>query len=90
MEKFNRAVRRHHVERLRRKRQSYWGYPHHYGVWEPEDMDVRQLGRVVQYPQICSCRGCGNQRKWEGPKFPELLQAEDLKQHRAFGDYMAE
>lgn len=86
MEKFNRAVRRHHIERLKAKRKGYWGYPHHYGIWAPEQMDARQLGKVAQYPQPCSCRGCGNQRKWEGPKFAELLQVDDLRRETRYFD----
>ena len=67
MEKFNRAVRRHHIKRLKSKRKLYWGY--HRDSWgsEPKPlMAPQQLGKVVQYPQPCSCWGCGNQRKCEG------------------------
>jgi len=65
MEKFNRAVRRHHVDRLKHKRKHYWGYSRNGfdATNTPVEMDARQLGKVVQYPQICSCGGCGNVRR---------------------------
>lgn len=69
MEKFNRAVRRHHVKRLKAARKHYWGYPQlgNYGLHEPptkrEEMNPKQLGKVVQYPQACSCAGCCNSRR---------------------------
>lgn len=64
-----RAVRRHHIARLKQARKNYWGYPNRwpYGRDElpraPEPMDARQLGKVVQYPQACSCAGCCNARR---------------------------
>ena len=54
-----RALRRHHRERLKRKRASYWlGY-----TWP---MDERLLGMVVSTPHPCSSYCCGNPRKWFG------------------------
>lgn len=67
-----RAVRRHHIARLKKKRKNYWGYPTVWqaGIFEPDrfsrapqPMDARQLGKVVQYPQACSCQGCCNVRR---------------------------
>jgi hypothetical protein len=67
-----RAIRRHHIARLKKKRKNYWGYPTvwQWGVWEPnrfsrapQPMDARQLGKVVQYPAVCSCEGCCNVRR---------------------------
>ena len=54
-----RALRRHHRDRLKRKRASYW--------FGKEDNNPRKLGMLVSTPQICSCSGCGNPRrhKWE-------------------------
>lgn len=65
-----RALRRHHVGRLKRNRKGYWGY----GVRRqdrgfdtlpsaPAPMSDAQLGKVVQNPQMCSCMGCGNARR---------------------------
>lgn len=33
--------------------------------------DPRAMARFKEQPQICSCRGCGNQRKHEGPTIQE-------------------
>lgn len=67
MEKFNRAVRRHHVKRLKAKRKTYWGWPRqevthmqHVGL---EAMPARTLGIALNTPQTCSCAGCGNVRR---------------------------
>lgn len=68
----DRSERRHHIERLKKSRKNYWGYPRKYYQHReelpvtPEQMDARQLGKVVQYPQACSCCGCGNARRWPG------------------------
>lgn len=62
MEKFNRAVRRHHVARLKVKRKSYWGYHRHYGAETREVISPKTLGRVVQNPAVCSSYCCGNPR----------------------------
>lgn len=72
MEKFNRAVRRHHIARLKAKRQFYWGYNRSWGREGIQVMSAQQLGRIVQYPQACSCPGCGNQRRYEGRPLNEL------------------
>lgn len=72
MEKFNRAVRRHHVARLKKARQFYWGYGKSQGREMGQAMPARQLGRAVQYPQMCSCPMCGNQRDIDGPTRREL------------------
>lgn len=53
-----RAIRRHHVERLKNKRKHYYGYDSH------NPMASCRLGKVVQYPKDCSCTSCGNPRKW--------------------------
>lgn len=72
MEKFNRAVRRHHAARLKKARKFYWGYGKSQGREAGQTMPARQLGRVVQYPQACSCPMCGNQRAIEGLTRKEL------------------
>ena len=64
MEKFNRAVRRHHIARLKAKRKSYWGFALGYGTESPVRMSPRQLGCVVQNPACCSCAMCGNPRRF--------------------------
>lgn len=58
MKDMQRAIRRHHVARLKRLRRGY----------HSQDLSAnpKWIGRVVQTPQLCSCRACGNQRHWEG------------------------
>lgn len=64
-----RAIRRHHIARLKKARKNYWGYPNRWAYKfnelprAPEPMDARQLGKVVQNPQMCSCAGCCNVRR---------------------------
>lgn len=82
MERFNRAERRAQVERLKARRKNYWGYGRPWSARGAEPMGPKQLGRVVQYPQVCSCTGCGNQRRSEGPTKAERVQAHDLNEFR--------
>ncbi len=66
MERFNRAVRRHHVQRLKLKRKNYWGYgPNGHRQGHPV-MPPNRLGQVVKHPAVCSCWMCGNDRKYFG------------------------
>jgi hypothetical protein len=91
MEKFNRAVRRHHVARLKHTRKHYWGYPTFWPAGfapenrfghTPQEMSPSQLGKVVQYPQACSCMGCGNQRHNTGGWMPTLQERRWFQQYR--------
>lgn len=61
---FARALRRHHRARLKKSRQFYWGNGYNGG----RDWTPRSLGMVVHTPQMCSCLGCGNSRKWLGER----------------------
>lgn len=56
-----RAIRRHHRNRLKRKRKKYYG----------RTLTGRELGKVVTTPQVCSCWLCGTQRKTEGDTVQE-------------------
>jgi hypothetical protein len=76
---FDRSERRHHIERLKETRKTYWGYGR-----RGETMSAAQLGRVIQHPQICSCPACGNPRrsvfyKGERLTLQERSQIEALK-----------
>jgi hypothetical protein len=54
-----RAIRRHHYDRLKKKRKLYWGgydYPN----------DEKTLGKIVSTPQMCSRYCCGNPRRHRG------------------------
>lgn len=70
MEKFNRAVRRHHRARLKAKRKSYWG-------GNAASTPTAQ-GAVTRTPQVCSCVGCGNPRWIWGRSISELRMYQDL------------
>jgi hypothetical protein len=55
-----RALRRHHLERLKRKRSKcHWGR---------ELTDPKYIGIAVSTPKTCSGPCCGNPRKWWGEK----------------------
>ena len=83
MEKFNRAVRRHHIERLKKHRKYYWfgkrpaalmlmyAGENHLCVKGFDRLSPKQLGKVVQNPHPCSCMGCSNERSTEGPTIQE-------------------
>jgi hypothetical protein len=64
-----RAQRRRDIERLKRNRNNYWGFPNRWAANHdappvaPIGMTPAQLGKVVQYPKSCSCAGCCNVRR---------------------------
>ncbi|WP_404833422.1 hypothetical protein [Alcaligenes nematophilus] len=61
-----RAVRRAHVERLKKQRRFWWG----------RELTGKELGRVVETPKPCSCWMCGNQSRIEGDKAKYRAQAQ--------------
>jgi hypothetical protein len=82
MLKFHRGERRYQIERLKKKRKNYWGYPSTVSssTEPPVEMTPRQLSAVAQHPAICSCWMCsgsafrrmyGNGR--DGLTFQELV-----------------
>lgn len=71
-----RALRRHHIERLKKYRQKYWGY------WRWADgskMSDRQKGVVVNTPKPCSCWMCCNPRRLNGER---TMQEQRANQRR--------
>ena len=64
------AQRRHHTRRLKRNRKNYW----HWNEKTPGE-----LGVLVNTPHPCSCRSCGNQRKWEGETKQEKIDRQSAK-----------
>ena len=58
-----RALRRHHVARLKNSRAHYWGRS---GTAEP--LSPRQRGLVATTPAVCSGLCCGNPRFWLGER----------------------
>ncbi len=62
-----RAIRRHHYERLKKKRQNYWR-----GI-----LSAERVGFVVNTPHPCSCYLCGNPRKHFGE-----LTIQEIRQNK--------
>lgn len=62
------SERRHHRERLKKSRATYWG-----GV-----SACRTPGRVIDTPAVCSCWMCGNPRKYSGERTIQERSAEGL------------
>lgn len=61
MEKcMNRAIRRHHSNRLKQNRRYYHG--------QDKAEVPRNLGMVVTTAALCSCAMCGNPRKYFGDR----------------------
>jgi hypothetical protein len=63
-----RAVRRHHYNRLKKKRGNYWS----------GDLSEREQGMVVATPRLCSCVMCGNPRRHLGEKTIQERRCESL------------
>lgn len=59
----DRALRRHHMQRLKAKRRNYHSWSH-----DDEEITPRLAGMFYHTPQLCSCCGCGNPRKHFGEK----------------------
>ncbi len=75
-----RAIRRHHIERLKKARKNHWGR-----LFDKllSDLTPRQLGMAVATPAPCSCWMCANQRHTLGELkiqerrfFQDILQTE--------------
>lgn len=64
MEYLRRAIRRHHANRLKRKRSKY----HNIG----DEPSKKGIGKCYQTPCLCSCWMCGNQRRVYGAGIKEL------------------
>lgn len=58
--KSKRAIRRHHVNRLKTKRKFHFGMDF--------SNDPVAVSRLVRTPTPCSCWMCGNERKYFGKK----------------------
>lgn len=87
-----RAIRRAHVDRLKKARSGYYGYNRvmfrneETGEVGTASMDDRQLGKVVHTPKCCSCYRCGNPRKWRTGDFKN---GQDYKERAADEAYHA-
>jgi hypothetical protein len=77
---FSRSERRHHIERLKETRKTYWS---------AMPLTPKALGSVVQHPQMCSCSGCGNPRRHAWFK-SERLTLQERSQIEALKTYELE
>ncbi|UGO56076.1 hypothetical protein JLBYU40_61 [Escherichia phage JLBYU40] len=72
----DRALRRHHRQRVKNNRKKYWTvFPH--------EESPKRLGIVTTTPCICSCWMCGNPRKYyknskAGMKTSEIRKMEAM------------
>ena len=57
-----RAQRRHHADRLKKARTTYWGR-HHAQFGRDYPLTERELGILLNTPAVCSCFGCCNPRR---------------------------
>lgn len=62
--KHSRCIRRHHRMRLKKSRRFHWGRDL---INEP-----KYLSKATRTPTPCSCVGCCNWRKTEGPTISEI------------------
>ncbi|KLV05084.1 hypothetical protein ABT56_12845 [Photobacterium aquae] len=58
-----RALRRHHIQRVKNNRKTFWG--------NSVNISNRRLGICASTPCVCSCWMCGNQRKYYGASFSD-------------------
>ncbi|AKO61414.1 hypothetical protein APCEc03_013 [Escherichia phage phiAPCEc03] len=72
----DRALRRHHRQRVKNNRKKYWtAFPH--------EESPKRLGIITTTPCICSCWMCGNPRKYyknskAGMKTSEIRKMEAM------------
>lgn len=72
----DRALRRHHRQRMKNNRKKYWTvFPH--------EESPKRLGIITTTPCICSCWMCGNPRKYyknskAGLKISEIRKMEAM------------
>jgi hypothetical protein len=57
-----RAIRRHHIKRLKNKRKNY-GTVAIWGIWDTSEELEQRLSFATRTPCPCSCYMCGNPRK---------------------------
>lgn len=66
-----RAFRRHQATRHMRRRLKEDRNQHYDDLTCPCWHDGRAMARFREQPQVCSCMGCGNQRRYEGATIQE-------------------
>jgi hypothetical protein len=76
----SRSVRRHHLERLKKNRATYGGFPQH-DTGDDKAMTDRLIGIVANTPKACSCWKCSRPRKvWGERTVQELRQMQPALQ----------
>lgn len=70
MKNISRAIRRHHIARLKQARRFYFGRDN----WS----DSHALGRLMYTTTPCSCWMCGNPRRYVGGTLSEALHLVQL------------
>jgi hypothetical protein len=60
-----RALRRHQAQSHMMRRLKEDRNQHYDDKRCPCWTDPRAMARFKEQPQVCSCRGCGNPRRWE-------------------------
>lgn len=63
------AKRRHHIERLKKKRKHYWGM-----FFKGKENLEAKLNIVVRTPKTCACWRCNKPRQRFGKPFSEIRQ----------------
>ena len=70
-----RAFRRHQADRHMWRRLKEDRNEHYKDLDCPCWFDPKAMARFKEQPQVCSCRGCGNQRQYEGETLQERRAA---------------
>jgi hypothetical protein len=65
------AYRRHHAARIRRNFRKIVKHCWQSSVFHDAGWVEHMVRRFARTRKPCSCRGCGNQRRWEGPTIQE-------------------
>jgi hypothetical protein len=75
----NRALRRFHLERWKKRVKGYWRFKYHSPTEPPYIPTSEEVGVVANTKTFCSRYCCGNRRKYEGRSLQELKQFDSFK-----------
>lgn len=73
MRQTNKAVRRHHASRIKKRRGKYYG---------SRDKTPRELGMLLHTAKLCSCWMCCNPRKNGELSIQECSASQNIDQAR--------
>lgn len=74
-----RAQRRHEADRHMRRRLSEDRNQHYDNLACPCWHDPKAMARFKEQPQLCSCAGCGNPRRWWDGKNKDALTMQERR-----------